>query len=98
MIDELERRSATGDRAAKQLERYRRPRPCPDCEGARLRAEARSVELGGGGLEASDLEGEVVEATRLMLPYEEESLQLVEAQESPAGDEIEALFEQLLDD
>lgn len=39
VLDELERRDDT------KLERFQAANPCPDCEGARLRAEARSVRI-----------------------------------------------------
>jgi len=37
---------------AESLARFHSPRPCPDCAGARLRPEARAVQLGGLGLDA----------------------------------------------
>ncbi len=48
VLGELERRRRAGhDLELETLERYLAPRPCPDCEGTRLRPEARSVRLGG---------------------------------------------------
>jgi len=56
VIDELERRAeaaaneasgAAGMRDDKELDRFRSPRPCDACSGARLRREARSVLVGG---------------------------------------------------
>jgi excinuclease ABC subunit A len=52
VIDELERRSASGERAASQLAGYRRPARCDECGGARLRPEARSVRLGEQTIDA----------------------------------------------
>jgi excinuclease ABC subunit A len=51
VLGELERRfegGGVGEREA--LARFRSPRPCPECEGSRLRAEARSVRLGGASI------------------------------------------------
>ncbi|MFO0691175.1 MAG: excinuclease ABC subunit UvrA, partial [Myxococcota bacterium] len=39
-----------GGRADASLARFRSERPCPDCDGARLRIEARSVRVGGRSL------------------------------------------------
>jgi excinuclease ABC subunit A len=52
VVGELERRHAetSSDAVREQLARYMSPRPCPDCGGARLRVEARSIRLGGRGL------------------------------------------------
>ena len=53
MLGELERRyesAGEGERAA--LSRCRTPRPCPECDGARIRLEARSVKLGGASIDA----------------------------------------------
>ena len=52
VVGELERRheETASDSVREQLARYMSPRPCPDCGGARLRLEARSVRLGGRGL------------------------------------------------
>ena len=52
VVGELERRrsEAEGDSVRDELERFTSPRPCPECGGARLRVEARSVKLGGLGL------------------------------------------------
>ncbi len=47
VVGELERRAEDGD---EEIERYRTPAPCPDCDGARLRVEARNVKLGGAAL------------------------------------------------
>jgi len=44
VLDELERR---GDA---KLDRFQTPHPCPDCEGARLCPEARSVLIDGRGI------------------------------------------------
>jgi excinuclease ABC subunit A len=45
VLGELERRRAEGHEA--ELARYSTPGPCPECKGARLRVEARSVKVGG---------------------------------------------------
>ena len=47
IIPNLERRYRETDSAAvrEDLSRYQAPRPCPDCQGARLRSEARHVFL-----------------------------------------------------
>ena len=52
VVGELERRheETSSDAVREQLARYMSPRPCPDCGGARLRLEARSIRLGGRGL------------------------------------------------
>ncbi len=51
VIDELERRDASESESHRgRLERYKSERPCPDCGGARLRLEARSVFIGGQGI------------------------------------------------
>ncbi|HSJ98758.1 MAG TPA: excinuclease ABC subunit UvrA, partial [Myxococcota bacterium] len=47
VLGELARRG-DGD----ELARFRSPRPCAACEGARLRPEARAVQLGGLGIDA----------------------------------------------
>jgi excinuclease ABC subunit A len=50
-LAELERRwQAGGERAREALGRYRSPRPCADCEGTRLRPEARSVRIAGASI------------------------------------------------
>ena len=49
VIDELERRAAEGEANAGEdaaLDRYRSPAPCDECNGARVRREARSVLFG----------------------------------------------------
>ncbi|HVP28985.1 MAG TPA: excinuclease ABC subunit UvrA [Myxococcota bacterium] len=48
VLGELERRRRATEGEAEELARYCSPRPCPECDGARLRVEARSVRLGGG--------------------------------------------------
>jgi len=48
VLGELERRRRASDAEAEALADYCSPRPCPECDGARLRVEARSVRLGGG--------------------------------------------------
>ena len=54
VLGELERRfGGAGELERERLARFRSPRPCPDCEGTRLRREARSVRLGGASI--SDL-------------------------------------------
>ncbi len=47
ILPNLERRFRESDSAAvrEDLMRYQSPKPCPDCHGARLRAEARNVFL-----------------------------------------------------
>ena len=48
VLGELERRHASESEAKRrELSRYRSPRSCPDCEGSRLRIEARSIHVGG---------------------------------------------------
>jgi excinuclease ABC subunit A len=48
VLGDLDRRYARGsDAERKELARYRSPRSCPDCNGSRLRIEARSVRVGG---------------------------------------------------
>jgi excinuclease ABC subunit A len=48
VLGELERRHARGSNAErKELARYRSSLACPDCDGSRLRIEARSVRVGG---------------------------------------------------
>ena len=48
VLGELERRHARESEAKRrELSRYRSPRSCPDCEGSRLRIEARSIHVGG---------------------------------------------------
>ena len=50
VIDELERRDAERESSRSPLDRYRIALPCDTCEGTRLRAEARSVRIGGAGI------------------------------------------------
>ena len=51
VLGELERRYESASEAQRDtLGRYRSPRPCPECDGSRLRPEARSVRLGGASL------------------------------------------------
>ncbi len=51
VLGELERRFAdAGELERERLDRFRSPRPCPDCDGTRLRREARSVRLGGASI------------------------------------------------
>jgi excinuclease ABC subunit A len=54
VLGELERRrSATSSETVREeLDRYMSPRPCTDCDGSRLRLEARSVKMGGLGIDA----------------------------------------------
>ena len=48
VLGELERRYARGTEVErKELARYRSPRSCSDCDGSRLRVEARSIRVGG---------------------------------------------------
>ena len=47
VVDDLERRLQAAGGAVRWLERYRSPLPCEGCGGARLRVEARHVELDG---------------------------------------------------
>ena len=75
LLDELERRAASGERAAAQLDRYRRPRRCPDCDGARLRVEARSVRIGGQTIDV--LSRMTIEALAEFLP----SLELLDSEQ-----------------
>ena len=52
IIHNLERRYRQTDSSMirEEIEKYMNNRPCPDCEGARLRAEALSVRLDGMGI------------------------------------------------
>ncbi|MEZ4282925.1 MAG: excinuclease ABC subunit UvrA [Myxococcota bacterium] len=51
VLGDLERRlEANEGRVDARLARFRSERPCPDCEGSRLRVEARSVRIGGRSL------------------------------------------------
>jgi excinuclease ABC subunit A len=51
VVGELERRFEGGnDFDREELARYRSPRTCPECGGSRLRAEARSVKIGGASI------------------------------------------------
>ncbi len=50
VTDELERREAKGGAARSSLARYRSTRSCPECDGTRLRIEARHVLLSGRGI------------------------------------------------
>ena len=47
-LDELERGDSGGENS--RLDRYRSPRPCAVCDGARLREEARNVLVAGLGI------------------------------------------------
>ncbi len=46
-VDELERRIREAGGEDGELTRYLAPRPCPECDGSRLRTEARAVKLAG---------------------------------------------------
>ncbi len=51
VLGELERRfEAAGERERERLARFRTPQPCPECDGTRLGALARSVRLGGASI------------------------------------------------
>jgi excinuclease ABC subunit A len=52
VIPNLERRyrRSESDRVRQQIERVMRRLPCPECGGARLKAEARSVRVAGKGI------------------------------------------------
>ena len=52
VVGELARRLRTtgSDDLREDLARYTSPRPCPECDGSRLRPEARSVRVGGLGI------------------------------------------------
>jgi excinuclease ABC subunit A len=51
VLGELARRfEGAGEPERERLARFRSPRPCPDCDGTRLRPEARSVRLGGASI------------------------------------------------
>ena len=53
VLGDLARRlEAASGASATALERFQRPRPCPDCDGERLRVEARSVRIGPHSLPA----------------------------------------------
>ena len=62
IIPTLERRYKETDSAAvrEDLARYQAARPCPECEGARLRTEARHVFLQGEGDAAEQKPGEPI--------------------------------------
>ncbi len=47
VIGELSRRAAADAAKAAALDRFMTPKPCPECEGARLRVEGRSVRVAG---------------------------------------------------
>jgi excinuclease ABC subunit A len=47
VIGELERRLEEGEGVREELRRYMSPAGCPECDGARLRLEARSIRVGG---------------------------------------------------
>ncbi|MBW2295920.1 MAG: peptidylprolyl isomerase, partial [Deltaproteobacteria bacterium] len=47
VVDELERRCAADERAARTLARYRVSGPCKICDGTRLGVEARNTKLAG---------------------------------------------------
>jgi excinuclease ABC subunit A len=50
VLGELARRLQDGPRDGDPLARYTSPRPCPECEGSRLRLEARSVRVATIGI------------------------------------------------
>jgi len=51
VLGELSRRFEAGRESdRKALARYRSPRPCVECDGSRLRAEARGVKIGGSSI------------------------------------------------
>lgn len=53
VLGELRRRfEEAGDAERESLRAFRSPRPCPDCAGSRLRAEARAVRVGGASIDA----------------------------------------------
>ncbi|MBW2540933.1 MAG: excinuclease ABC subunit UvrA [Deltaproteobacteria bacterium] len=53
VLAELERRYArAGEAERRELARFRSPRRCPDCDGSRLRIEARSIRVGGESIAA----------------------------------------------
>jgi excinuclease ABC subunit A len=62
IIPTFERRYKETDSAAvrEDLARYQAARPCPDCEGTRLRREARNVFLQGEDDHAGDKKGEPI--------------------------------------
>jgi len=47
VVGELERRRAASEAEADALAAFTSPAPCPDCEGTRLRPEARCVRIAG---------------------------------------------------
>jgi excinuclease ABC subunit A len=47
VVGELERRRAASEAEAEALAGFTSPAPCPDCDGTRLRPEARCVRMGG---------------------------------------------------
>jgi excinuclease ABC subunit A len=70
VIGELSRRKdASGD----ELKQFTTPRPCPDCEGSRLRPEARSVRIGALSIDALSRLA-IADAAKIL-----ESLELPEA-------------------
>jgi len=64
VLGELTRRCETGSDAVRgELARFRRPHPCPVCDGTRLRPEARSVKIGGASIaDVTKLSVEAVQA------------------------------------
>ncbi|NRA07168.1 MAG: excinuclease ABC subunit UvrA [Myxococcales bacterium] len=53
VLGELQRRfEEAGDAEKESLRAFRSARPCPDCAGSRLRAEARAVRVGGQSIDA----------------------------------------------
>ncbi len=51
VLGELARRFEEGSEGQREsLARYRSPRPCPECEGTRLRPEARGVRIAGSSI------------------------------------------------
>jgi excinuclease ABC subunit A len=70
VLGDLERRfQASGEAEREALARFRSAQPCPECEGSRLRIEARSIRIGGASI-AETMRLSVAEAARFMVGLE----------------------------
>ena len=86
IIDELERRrQASGE----DLSHFATPQPCPDCDGTRLRREARSIRIGTLSIDAL-ARLSIAEAARHL-----ESVSLSESQRRIADRILEEIRERL---
>jgi excinuclease ABC subunit A len=82
VVGELKRRFEAGSEADREeFERFRSPRACPDCDGARLHAFARSVRIDGSSIS---------ELTRLSVEQAQRRLDAIEFSPShkPIADRI----------